>query len=218
MTWLSDFMPAAIGGAASYFGQRSANQSNFDIAQMTNAANAKQVADMMAFQERMSGSAYQRQMADMRKAGLNPMLAASLGGASSPPGASVPQVVGAPMQNEMSGISQAASSAMEAKRLGATINNINESTRKIHSDIDLNNVLKVSSLADATLKESNARVAKVNAENMRLMQPGLRNEAALDSGTYGKAMRALNRSLPAINSASSAAKAFKPSLKFNVHK
>lgn len=52
-----------------------------------NAANAQQAANQMAFQERMSTTAHQREVEDLKKAGLNPMLSAKLGGASSPGGA-----------------------------------------------------------------------------------------------------------------------------------
>ena len=49
---------------------------------------AKQSANrQMDFQERMSNTAYQRAMADMRKAGVNPIMVTKLGGASTPTGA-----------------------------------------------------------------------------------------------------------------------------------
>ena len=58
--------------------------------------SAKQAAQrQMNFQERMSNTSYQRAMADMKAAGLNPILAFKQGGASAPSGAMYqPQNVG----------------------------------------------------------------------------------------------------------------------------
>ena len=56
-------------------------------ADMRNRAATQAAANQQAFQERMSSTAYQRAMQDMREAGLNPMLAAKVGGASTPGGA-----------------------------------------------------------------------------------------------------------------------------------
>lgn len=65
-----------IGAGLSYLGGRERN-----------AASAQAAQQQMAFQREMSDTSYQRQVADLKRAGINPMLVSKLGGASTPSGA-----------------------------------------------------------------------------------------------------------------------------------
>ena len=169
------FMAAATIGAAALgvYGQHRANK-----------VNQQSVREQMAFQESQSSSAVQRQMRDMKAAGINPMLAGKFGGASSPGGASYDA------GNVLSDIPTAVSSAIQLKRLKAelenmdlTNDNLRAHTRQITSQTALNNVSAKKVASDIGL--SQAERARVIA-----LQPAYNAAGGVISGGIASAKRA----------------------------
>lgn len=88
------------------------------------------------FQERMARNAYQYAMQDMKKAGLNPMLAFSQGGAATPGGSMASQ------DNVMSGVVNSAVAASQARQqlrnLEAQENMLDAQTRQADAQASFN--------------------------------------------------------------------------------
>lgn len=117
MGLLSAIVPAAIGAVGGFLGQKEANKANIQQAQLATATNVAEAAKNREFQERMSSTAHQRAIADLRAAGLNPILAAQ-NPASSPSGAQGQAIRPAELK---SSLGAGVSSGLQAARVGQEI-------------------------------------------------------------------------------------------------
>ena len=119
--------PSAIGAVGSYLGASEANK-----------ASAHQAQKQMSFQEYMSSTAHQREVKDLIAAGLNPMLSAKLGGASTPAGAM------APVQNVLG---QATASAAQNYQLETQARLIRAQEKATLEQADYTNTQKIVELS-----------------------------------------------------------------------
>lgn len=152
---LAPFTGGASLGAASaylaYLGQKH-----------TNKANADQALAQMNFQERMSSTAHQREVQDLRLAGLNPILSVNAG-ASSPSGAMA--VMQNPTKDLPSNIGQVYSNAKAMADVRLTNESIN--TQK---SLQLANKAAAAQAAANTAKaqaETASRLQQVNEDKWR---------------------------------------------------
>ncbi len=161
MSWASTIpiIGDAVSAYASYKGTQATNRANQQISQK-----------QMDFQREMSNTSYQRSMEDMRKAGLNPILAYKQGGASSPAGASIAA------QNPLAGVSEKIGGATE------------KALRVVSAKAQIKNLE-----TDTTLKTTQHQKTDIEARNLLVTQQILKSQA-----TSAKAQADLDKEISII--------------------
>ena len=144
--------PALIAGAASLYGTYQQNKENEASAQR-----------QMDFQREMSNTSHQREVADLRKAGLNPILSAN-GGASTPTGSSY----------------QAQNPLEKGLTSAAEMQGVENAGKKLTSDMSVNDALKA--LYNTQRGESAARQSNINMDTATkaAMLPSVSSTSALN--------------------------------------
>jgi len=137
-----------------------------------NNFSASQAAENRSFQERLSNTAYQRTTKDMIAAGLNPMLAYSQGGASTPSGSSAQSQAPKQAINPIPAAAQSALTVAQTQNTEAQTGNVVQDTAKKEAETEEINARLIDEHGNdrtgGKRKWSSLEAAKLNAETDRI--------------------------------------------------
>ncbi|QCS36232.1 minor capsid protein [Capybara microvirus Cap1_SP_167] len=164
---------ALFGSAASVYN----NKSNIDLQKETNKANLLAQQEANALQIDLANTSHQREVVDLKAAGLNPILSAGGSGASTPSIGTATQIAGKndSIADQMRDLGRAASSAADADRRlkYQQIENLQSQDDNLKSqNFNLEQDGKLKS-AQAKVAELDAKIAEAKLRGIALAEDGI---------------------------------------------
>ncbi len=186
---------AAVAGGLSLLGGERSNRANRAEAEKSRAFTSAEAKRQMGFQERMRNTSWQAGVEDMRRAGLNPALAYSQGGAASPGGA-----MGAGAQAQQEDIvSPAVSSAQHASRLKQELKNLAATEEESKARAGRVAVENAFTINQGNLVDAQRHGVQLQNELMGLQMHSARNIARLEQTKFGQFMPYIERTGRAVS-------------------
>lgn len=152
---------------------------------LSTALGVREARKNREWQERMSSTAHQREVADMMKAGINPVMSARGGGASTPPGAMA----------DFSELPKAAGTALMLKQAQANVDLTNAQTAKTLQE---KMFLEATSMSRARSVAAEADIAQLDFRQRQqlfdtvIKQAGAQLDLTTSSARGAKAKAALD--------------------------
>lgn len=176
----------SLGSAVA--GSALTNSGNASIHAADNAFNAQEAEKAREYEQYNANTQYQRAVADLKNAGLNPMLAISNGGAAVPSGSAASSASPIPMSNPLQALqsmpgvmSSAFSTSSELKNIDADTALKQAQANKLASDthgVDLDNQFKEKTLQTRVDAEK-AALSLNRAQEMEIYKQIDAHEAAI---------------------------------------